>query len=548
VGLGGAEGRVTDKRTAASGKRGGSGAAEDGRPEVHLINDPQAVRAVVEAVEYGWLPDVYVTGGLLAHLTRVSGDPESAPAGAPLPVRADVMTPATLALLLARHTLTYRNREVEDEDGAKSKQKVEATPGGRVLSAVLAARYWPSVRPLYGIVGAPVLRPDGSLLQRAGYDDATGLYLAPKVAVPHVPDKPSPDEVAEARSFITDKLLLNFPFVSPADKANHIGLLVASILRPYLQTLTPYGLISATTQSSGKTLLAEIIGHTFGYKTLIWRRGDDAEVQKAITAALREPAAVLLWDNLPEGSVVDSAVLAALITMPTWSDRLLGTSSNFEAPNNRLWLATGNNIRLGGDMATRTVLIRLDPNDPHPEERDQSEFGIPKLNEWLREPGNRITVLRHLLVLVADWVANDAPRSGHQMRQFTSWAQATGGFLDHHGIPGFLGNLADVRDADEGDAEWTAFLGRWFEMFKSTRTSAAALRRSADPALSNGEPIDEWRGAFLTDDNGRLPSTKSLGRWLTGHIGRWHGGQFVLRSEVDKATKSRWYAVERRDG
>lgn len=520
------------------------------RPRIELTGgEPGAIRKVTRSIEAGMLPDVYVTGGALVHLTRISGDADAAPLDGPpppLPVLADPVTVAKLSNLLAHHTFTYRMKTVKDESGGPKEVEAEATPSPRTLGAVLSAQYWSKVRPLYGIVGAPVLRPDGSLLQTPGYDKATGLYLAPKVDVPPIPERPDRFEVDQAREFIIGRLLRDFPFVDQADRANHIGLLMAQILRPYLRCLTPYGLISATTQSSGKTLLAEIIGHTFGYKVMIWRRGDDAEVEKAITAALRGPAPVLLWDNLPEGSTVDSAVLAALLTTPKWSGRLLGTSATFEAPNNRLWLATGNNIRLGGDMATRTLLVRLDPNDPHPEERDQSKFGIPQLNDWIKEPTNRVTVLRHLLVLVADWVAHGAPRSTHTMRQFTSWAQATGGLLDHHGIGGFLGNIDDVREADEENAEWTRFLARWFDLAGTTKTTAAKVRKSADPEFVKGQEVDRWKDTFLTTADGKLPSTKGLGKLLTSHIGRWHG-DYVLRSGNDKATKTRWYQVERKD-
>jgi hypothetical protein len=34
----------------------------------------------------------------------------------------------------------------------------------------------------------------------------------------------------------------------------------------------------------------------------------------------------------------------------------------FTFPNDRLWLATGNNLRTGGDMASRAVWVRLNPD------------------------------------------------------------------------------------------------------------------------------------------------------------------------------------------
>lgn len=512
------------------------------RPTIAVSGDPHAIRAITSAIEQGdTLPDLYVSSGELVHLSKVSGD--CAPVGddqPPLPMAAVRLDVAGLGRLLAQHATVCRIKR--DKDG-EVKQEVSLSP--RVLASVLSSRYWPGVRELYGVVGSPVLRPDGTLIQTEGYDKATGLYFAPKVKLEPIPQVPTAEQVSEAREFVLNRLLRDFPFVGAADKANHVGLLVSEILRPYLRCLTPFGLISATTQSSGKTLLAEIPGYLFGQKNLVWRKGDDAELEKSITASLRSPAPVMLWDNLAEGSTVSAAVLAQLLTSPVWSGRVLGSTSTVEITNNRLWLATGNNLRLGGDMATRTVLVRLDPNDPHPDQRDQSGFGIPHLDTWLKDAGNRATVLRHLLILVMDWMAAGAPRSAHTMRQFTTWAAATGGFLAHHGIDGFLSNLEDVREADEENAEWVTFLAKWYELNRERKVSVRHVRQTADIDMSGGRPVDNWQGTFLTDESGKMPSAKSLGRLLTGHAGRWHG-TYVLRMVRDTHANAWVYWVEKK--
>ncbi|GLZ36334.1 hypothetical protein Lesp02_85210 [Lentzea sp. NBRC 105346] len=537
----------TTTDTGTDGTDGDDVTAPADRPAIRIGGEAETIRVLTAALGQGALPDVYVSAGQLVHLSRVSGGASNAAdhahqaAAGALPVHAEPLTAPALAWLLAHHTFTHRRKKNRDTDAW---EEVEASPTKAALSAVLTTRYWPDVRPLTGVVTSPVLRPDGTLLQTAGYDTVTGLYYAPATAMPAIPAQPTKQEVSEALEFLLGKLLRDFPFVAPADRANHIGLLIAPILRPYLGCLTPFGLISATTQSSGKTLLAEIPGYLYGRKHLVWRKNDENELEKSITSALHSPAPVMLWDNLAEGTVVSSAVLAKLLTGPQWDARMLGsTGAGFEAVNDRLWLATGNNIRLGGDMATRTALVRLDPNDPHPDQRDQTGFGIPHLDTWLKQPANRVTVLRHLLILVMDWINAAAPRSGHTMRQFTSWAGAAGGFLAHHGIDGFLDNLEDMREADDDDIEWTAFLARWHELHGDRRLKSKVLCHSAEPELVNGQPIDRWEGTFLTDDKGRIPSVKSIGRLLTGHVGRWHGNH-VLRSVLDKHANALDYWVE----
>jgi hypothetical protein len=165
-----------------------------------------------------------------------------------------------------------------------------------------------------------------------------------------------------------------------------------------------------------------------------------------------------------------------------WSDRQLGASRNVATVNDRLWMATGNNLQVGGDMASRTVRVHLDPNMPRPEQRDQSRFGIPNLDQWILEPANQLTVLWHLLVLVLDWTRHGAPRAvGVAMRQFTPWAQALGGFLAHHTIHGFLTNAEEVRGIDEHEMRWRAFLACWHQRHGSKALTAAEIRADGEP-------------------------------------------------------------------
>ncbi len=531
-------------------------AAATGRPHIEISAEAASIRELRAAIERNELPDLYVTNGEVVHLERVSGD-ISSPLGLadppPLPYAPTVLAAPGLASVLARYAFVYRVKTVMIQRGKKGKdgapdeppvyedREEEVVPSTRVLSAVLSGRYWPGVRPLLGIVGSPVLRPNGSLLQSAGYDAETGLFYAPKVDIPWVPARPDRSEVAEAHRFILGDFLGGFPWETDADRANYIGLLVTNILRPYVRTVTPFGLITATTQASGKTILSEGIGLLFGQRTLPWPDAE-AEMRKAITAALGETAPVLVFDNLREGTAVEAPVLAQLLTAPTWSDRRLGTNTTVTMANDRLWLATGNNLRLGGDMATRTVLVRLDPKMPRPEER--TGFTIPDLDQWVKDPANQRIVLRHLLVLVMDWMAAGAPRAEHVMRQFSPWARAVGGFLVHHRVDGFLGNVEDVRAMDDEDNEWEVFLTRWVELFSDRKVTSAAVRKTAD---IDSAGIDRWDGRFLTDDSGKTVNAMSLGHRLRGQVGRFHG-PYVLRRGKDSHTKVTSWWVETAGG
>ncbi|NGM13537.1 hypothetical protein [Verrucosispora sioxanthis] len=509
---------------------------------------PETIRVLKTALTNGLLPDTYVSAGQLVHMEAVSGGlATAADEDSPLPVSASVVTPAGLAGLLAEHAYVYRLKTRRSDTGNPETYEEEVTPPRDSLASVLAGKTWPGVPPLRGIIGAPVLRRDGTLLQQPGYDKATGLYLASKVALPTVPDEPTAEQVAEARRFLLGRFLRDFPWASTADRANYIALLATPILRHFTRSLTPFALIDATMPSSGKTILTAGPGMLYGQRVMNWAYSDE-ELRKSITAVMAEQVGVVIWDNLAEGTVIDSAVLAQLVTNGVWSDRQLGASRNIATVNDRLWMATGNNLQVGGDMASRTVRVHLDPDMPRPELRDQTAFGIPHLDQWITNPANQLTVLWHLLVLVLDWTRQGAPKvSGLSMRQFTPWAQALGGFLHHHGIDGFLTNAADVREIDEDETRWRAFLTTWHDRHGGRALTAAELRRDAEPMHLGSDINDPWDGQFITTHNGRLPNPLQLGRLLTGQTGRWRGHHVIRTGRNDRGDRAVFW-VEHHNG
>jgi hypothetical protein len=524
------------------------GPGRDGVPQIEIGGSPDAIRKLKAALGAGVIPDLYVTGGRPVRIERVSGTlAVDLDGDAPLPVVPTPVTPPLLAHLLAAHTCTYRVRSRTDDRGRAETWQEETTPGPAVLSAVLAGAEWPSVPTLAGIIGTPVLRRDWSLLQAPGYDPASGLYLSPTVTLPPVPEYPAPAQVGKAREFLLSTLLGDFEWEDAASLANYVALMVTPFLRRPLRALVPLAILSASAPSSGKSLLSALIGLLVGQQTVPWPADNDTELEKLITSTFTVESGAVIFDNLAEGEVIDSPVLANLLTNPMWSSRILGKSGMGAWANDRLWMATGNNLRVGGDIASRSVYVRLKPAAPHPEAR--TGFRIPDLQGWIKDPAHRAELLWRLLVLVADWVAAGTPRDTTvpPMRQFTPWAHGTGGFLAHHGITGFLTNARTVRGMDDEDHRWAVFLAAWLDRLGPGYQKVSDVLASGDPGRDyNGRDADPWDGEFITDDKGRRPRTpQMLGRMLAGQADRWHGDPpLTLRAVTESGNSTRLYRVE----
>ena len=294
---------------------------------------------------------------------------------------------------------------------------------------------------------------------------------------------------------------------------------------------------------SGKTILTCGLGMLYGQRVLTWTHSDE-ELRKAITSVLADPVGTIIFDNLAEGTVIDSPVLARLITDRTWADRLLGGNKTAAFANDRVWTATGNNLRLGGDMRTRSVLVGLNPDMPKPEER--TGFKIPEPGPVDPRPGQpapgpvappgpgrRLDPRRRAPAAGPDDAAvHPVGRGGRRVP----------GPSRHPRVPGQRGDRPGHR---RGGVDLDGVLR---PVAQDPRRQVADQQRAAPVRRHSlrARPIRGTAGS-VTDARGRFPTPKSLGRLLTGQINRYRG-PYVLRSEQDKHSKVRTWRVEEWSG
>ncbi|MGD0127431.1 MAG: hypothetical protein ABSF46_18870 [Terriglobia bacterium] len=169
-----------------------------------------------------------------------------------------------------------------------------------------------------GIVSAPVMRCDGTILHRAGYDPQTGLFLTDDW--PELAGSPSGADALAALGRLQQPFS-EFPFVGPEDRSVLIAAVLTAIQRRLLSS-APLFAFSAPTQRTGKSLLAEcvaIIG-TGKEAPAMAASSDREELRKAVTV-LREGHAIVNLDNVEHA--LHSPDLSRAITQSEYQDRLL---------------------------------------------------------------------------------------------------------------------------------------------------------------------------------------------------------------------------------
>ena len=373
---------------------------------------------------------------------------------------------------------------------------------------------------LESVTESPLLRPDGSVLSAAGYDQVTRVYYAPSpsLKLPVIPTEPSSDDVVNAVAIIDD-VLEGFPFVDGASKANAYAMLLTPIVRRAVTGNVPIALVDAPQAGTGKSLLAEIVAliHTGSDAAMqpSPARGDESEWRKMLGAVLLNGNALVVFDNIDHR--LQSASLALAVTASTWTDRILGQTKTITLPVRCTWIATGNNLQLGGDLPRRCVWIRLDAGTSLPFQR--VGFRHPDLKSWVRE--HRGELLCALLTIARAWFVAGKPAGAVEaLGGFESWVKIVGGILAHAGISGFLQNLDRLyEESDPAQLQWEAFLLAILDSFDNRGFTIKELVE----LLPNNSELTQALPDEMADEDRKGSLQRRLGRAFSERVGRRYG-------------------------
>lgn len=435
------------------------------------------------------------------------------------------------------------------EDGY---EPVGVNPPLSLAENVLAQTTW-DLPPLAGIARAPILREDGSICVKPGYDPVSRLVYCPDpgLVLTPIPEYPSTDEVLACVDILLN-VISDFPFADQASRANILGLLFTLLMRPVIAGHVPLAVIDAPVQGTGKSLLVTAVA-TIAVGSVpaesIPARDSDEEWRKKITSILLAASPFVRLDNIPDNTTITSPSLAAALTTREWSDRLLGSNDSIRLPSQTVWAATGNNLRLAGDMPRRSYGIRLDANEEQPWKR--KDFKIRDLEQYVHD--NRGDLLGAALTVVRAWYTNGRPRAEvPTLGSFEEWANTIGSVLAFAGIESFLGNLEQTQIVqDEDTQQWAAFFEAWWDRFGDVEVTADDVARIILPRkdLFDGPPPSPLLESLpepllINKDRGEGSLKRSIGRNLSRLTGRIFAKRKVCAAGSDSKKHIRKWRLE----
>lgn len=251
-------------------------------------------------------------------------------------------------------------------DGRSNEWMVRDCPDKLAMRLMAGRGSW-DLPKVGAVVTFPVMRHDGSMIDKPGFDEATRLLYLDMTTDRPAPQPLDKQALSEALTRIWQPFE-QFPFDNSISRGVFMAALLTTVCRPALPT-APAFLIRAYTPGTGKTLLSECLMMLVGagLSALPLPENNAEEIEKRLFAKLLTGCPGLILDNLT--GVVDNAAMCAFLTSPEPEGRILGQSETRSVLNRALWLLNGNNVTAGGDTFRRILPVTLDANTESPETR-----------------------------------------------------------------------------------------------------------------------------------------------------------------------------------
>jgi hypothetical protein len=416
---------------------------------------------------------------------------------------------------------------------------------------------------IVAIAWLPIVLADGTVLAKGygDFDEERGIsFVIPPELLAVLPRREdcTKDAVREATEFLCGDWLVDIA-TDFAGKATIVAAAMTIIERSLLPN-RPVFFIDAGRRSAGKTTTTQMLtlGVTGNHAAASPWSSNEEERRKALLSYFMSAVPYILWDNIDRGTVVSCPHVEKSCTSAYYADRKLGFSEMVATAASSIHIFTGNNIGPKGDLASRSLCIRLNVDRPDPEHRD---FRHPDPLGWTEN--NRARILQALFTVMLGNPNLDLPPDAPMKTRFKLWQRLIGSAVQHAGAlmgekVSFAGMFEAANDEDEDETSLAAVLETMSDLWADEKLfTAQDLCDAIDDKKTSDSGVmrsvyefedsdrEQLRNFFCpTLDRGKLASAKSVGRYLRNHIDEpvaSDGWTFILRAQ--KARSGKLYKV-----
>lgn len=392
-------------------------------------------------------------------------------------------------------------------------------PPTKVIKQILAMHKHRNLKPLNAVINAPTIVYDDHIVSKQGYDVSTKLYLDCLDHNVSVPALVSEGEAIAAYDELM-KPFSTFDFADDVSRSVALSAILTAITRP-TQTTAPAFAFDAPKQGSGKTYFCECLGLlatgiTPAMTPSIEKNED--EIRKILLSMAMEGRRFIIWDNVM--GHFNSATIASFLTSERVSGRILGQTQNIEVAHRSMFLLTGNNITLVGDMPRRVLTCRFDTGIENPTQAQRDLSAINGLKPAAYIERNRYKLAAAAITLIRGYLQSDAHRMGglanDRLASFEDWdtvARQPVLWLSKK-VEGLTDPKRSIDDSMANDPEHETLSNLLSCIYKWRNNVIFSARELHDRAILHTQVDNTLQEILLDLNGGKSLSSRSIGMML----------------------------------
>jgi hypothetical protein len=406
-------------------------------------------------------------------------------------------------------------------------------------------RYDDALPTVVAIATLPIVLADGELLAPEGLDRARGIIFAiPKELRALIPNDCSKAAVKRAMAILYDEWLCDVA----TDYTGKCILIAAalSIIERSLLPDRPTFFVTAGRRGNGKTtaLIMLIMAATGLWPAAAAWSTNEEERRKALLSYFLFGVPYILWDNIERGTQISCPHIEKSCTAAFYSDRKLGVSEAIRTAASVVHLFTGNNIGPRGDLASRSLMVRLQVDRTDPENRT---FKHPDPVSWTKD--HRAEILAALYTILLGNPQLREPPDAPAKTRFKMWWRLIGSGIEH--AAALMGEQIDFKTLflrQEEDDQESASLADALEALAMEMPGEFDASEVVECINRSGRARGRALREFLYPEAppNHIATSVSVGTLLKSHVDepvKGRKGTLILRSRWNRA-KKRLYRVE----
>lgn len=411
-------------------------------------------------------------------------------------------------------------------------------PPTKVIKQILSMHRHRDLRPLNAVINAPTITYTDHIVSKQGYDVSTKLYLDcldHGVSVPALINEQ--DAIVAYHELM--KPFGTFDFADDVSRSVALSAVLTAVTRP-TQATAPAFAFDAPKQGSGKTYFCECLGllatGTAPAMTPSIERNED-EIRKTLLSMAMEGRRFIIWDNVM--GHFNSATVASFLTSERMSGRILGQTQSIEVAHRAMFLLTGNNITLVGDMPRRVLTCRFDTGIENPTQAQRDLSAINGLKPAAYIVRNRYKLAAAAITLIRGYLQSETHSKGglakNKLSSFEDWdtvARQPVLWLAQH-IEGLTDPKRSIDDNIEKDPEHETLSELLNHIYAWQSNRPFTSKELYDHALRKAFNGNELQEVLLDLNGGKMLCSRSVGMILKFRHGRIANG---LKLELSKAS------------